>query len=483
MSSSGLLWSVISLLLTFIIYKLYSDQLSRFQGPFWAQYSSRWLERVSKEGNPEAAFEALHNSLGIKVIRIAPNELHISDVELYKTLYGQKSPFMKSSKFYDTFLAFGTAFGEVDPHKNRERRKLLNPFFSKAGTLKLEPVILHRLSLVLEKMERLAAEGPINVQDAFRCYTADVVSQVGFGKPLELTSESPSSFKASYFAGFDSALEAPTKLLFSPLLRLACSVLPFGVLTYIDYSLSKYSEIIKFSGLCFLEYKEKKHKAEHPILFDNLASIPESARMMEAMSILIAGSDTTAFTLAKTIFLILSSPKVKERLVQQLDAEIPDSNQMPCIQDLEKLDYLMACVKEGLRLAMAIPGRLPRVVPNGVELVVEGKSIPPSTIVSMSAYTMHRSEDIWGPDALEFVPERWLAEDSKRLEQYLVTFSKGARQCTGINLAYAEIVAALAHTFRKFELTLRTSSVLTIDRFVQKIMGEGISVDLERRVN
>ncbi|CAG8022479.1 unnamed protein product [Penicillium salamii] len=377
MSLSGFLWSVISILIPFLVYKRYSDQLSKFEGPFWARYSSRWLERVSKEGNPEAVFDALHNSLGTKVIRIAPNELHISDVELYKTIYGQKSPFMKSSKFYNTFLAFGTTFGEMDPHKNRERRKLLNPFFSKAGTLKLEPVILHRLSLVLEKMERLAAEGPINVQDVLRCYTGDIVSQISFGKSLELTNENPSSFKSSYFAGFDAALKAPTKLFFGPLLRLAYSVLPFGVLTYIDYSLSKYSEIIKFSGLCFLEYKEGKHTAGHPILFDNLSCIPESERTTEAMSILIAGSETTAFTLAQTIFLILSSPRVKQRLVRQLDAGVPESSHMPSIQDLEKLDYLMACVKEGLRHAMSVPGRLPRVVPNGVELVVEGKRIPP----------------------------------------------------------------------------------------------------------
>lgn len=60
------------------------------------------------------------------------------------------------------------------------------------------------------------------------------------------------------------------------------------------------------------------------------------------MSILIAGSETTAFTLAQTIFLILSSPRVKQRLVRQLDAGVPESSHMPSIQDLEKLDYLVS---------------------------------------------------------------------------------------------------------------------------------------------
>jgi hypothetical protein len=49
----------------------------------------------------------------------------------------------------------------------------------------------------------------------------------------------------------------------------------------------------------------------------------------------------------------------------------------------------------------------------------------------MSAYTMHTSEEIWGPDARVFNPDRWLTPAAKSLEQYLCTFSKGARMCLG----------------------------------------------------
>lgn len=50
----------------------------------------------------------------------------------------------------------------------------------------------------------------------------------------------------------------------------------------------------------------------------------------------------------------------------------------------------------------------------------------------MSAYSMHFNEDIWGSDAREFSPERWLNDDAGQLEKYMVTFSKGARHCLGI---------------------------------------------------
>lgn len=54
------------------------------------------------------------------------------------------------------------------------------------------------------------------------------------------------------------------------------------------------------------------------------------------------------------------------------------------------------------------------------------------TIVSVSAYTIHNDEQIWGADAREFNPKRWLAPEAKELDRYLVSFSKGARQCIGL---------------------------------------------------
>lgn len=49
----------------------------------------------------------------------------------------------------------------------------------------------------------------------------------------------------------------------------------------------------------------------------------------------------------------------------------------------------------------------------------------------MSTYTMHTNEEVWGPDARVFNPDRWLQPGAKSLEQYLCTFSKGARMCIG----------------------------------------------------
>lgn len=96
----------------------------------------------------------------------------------------------------------------------------------------------------------------------------------------------------------------------------------------------------------------------------------------------------------------------------------------------------------------------------------------------MSAYSMHFDESIWGEDARSFNPARWLTEDAKELERYLVTFSKGARQCLGINLAYAEITLTLATLVNRFRFepdkTMTESDRRHLDHFTYEFEGIGV---------
>lgn len=112
----------------------------------------------------------------------------------------------------------------------------------------------------------------------------------------------------------------------------------------------------------------------------------------------------------------------------------------------------MAVVQEAIRLSYGVASRLQRVSPenplqfrdssNGKEW-----SIPPNTPVGMTSALIHQDESIF-PNATSFVPERWV--ENPRLDRYLVSFSKGSRQCLGINLAYVEMYLCLASIFRRF---------------------------------
>ena len=108
---------------------------------------------------------------------------------------------------------------------------------------------------------------------------------------------------------------------------------------------------------------------------------------------------------------------------------------------LEQLPYLSAVILETIRLSYGVATRLPRIAPDET-LAYKGEFqgklvqhvIPPGTAISMSSVIMHANQDIF-PEPDNFRPERWLNEDGtrrKELEGYLISFSKGTRQCLGI---------------------------------------------------
>jgi cytochrome P450 len=101
-------------------------------------------------------------------LRIGPNELHISDVHQYKVIYNQTKPFPKHGGFYDAFNTPHSIVTETDAELHRERRRLLNPLFSRAGAFKLEPIIHEKVGIMLGKINRLKDSHDINVYNAFR---------------------------------------------------------------------------------------------------------------------------------------------------------------------------------------------------------------------------------------------------------------------------------------------------------------------------
>lgn len=72
----------------------------------------------------------------------------------------------------------------------------------------------------------------------------------------------------------------------------------------------------------------------------------------EAMSLIGAGIETTNWVLSAACYHIISNPKVRERLADELESAIPDPSEMPAQEELEKLRYLSACIEEGGSLTL-----------------------------------------------------------------------------------------------------------------------------------
>lgn len=137
-------------------------------------------------------------------------------------------------------------------------------------------------------------------------------------------------------------------------------------------------------------------------------------------------------------------------------------------------------IKEGLRVALANPTRLPRVV-GSTGLTVDSKSIPPGSIVGVSAHSLLFNRSVF-PNPHKFEPERWL-DPSPEMVKGSVMFGVGERQCIGRNLATAELFWAVDAMVRKDVLrgarTVRPR-IEIVEWFNSKVKGGKVELVWDR---
>jgi cytochrome P450 len=150
----------------------------------------------------------------------------------------------------------------------------------------------------------------------------------------------------------------------------------------------------------------------------------------------IAGSDTTAMALRAIFYFVVKNPKSYAKLAEEIDAakKAGRFSEVVEYQQALELPYLQAVIKEAMRLHPGVGVPLERVVPDGgAELC--SQYLPAGTEVGINAWVVHRDEGVWGRDAHEFRPERWIdaePEQLKKMEHCFFSFGGGARTCIGM---------------------------------------------------
>jgi cytochrome P450 len=166
----------------------------------------------------------------------------------------------------------------------------------------------------------------------------------------------------------------------------------------------------------------------------------------EAMTLFLAGHETTANLLTWSWYLLSEHPEVEARLHAELDREL--AGRLPTAADLPRLSYTRMVLAESMRLYPPawILGR--RAVE---EVEVGGFPVAPRTIVLMSQYVTHRDAR-WFAEPERFDPERWLPERvAERPKFSYFPFGAGTRVCIGEQFAWMEgtlVLAALAQRWR-----------------------------------
>jgi benzoate 4-monooxygenase len=187
----------------------------------------------------------------------------------------------------------------------------------------------------------------------------------------------------------------------------------------------------------------------------------------EALTQLIAGSDTTSNTSCAILYWVTSTPGVVEKLQKELDDAIPAGVDVPTYDMVKDLPYLQNVINEALRIHSTSSLGLPRLVPPGESIEILGKHFPPYTVLSVPAYTIHHSKDIWGENADQYVPERW-DKLTERQKNSFIPFSYGPRSCVGRNVAEMELALIIGTTFRRYEFDLYQKQLETREGFLRK---------------
>lgn len=125
--------------------------------------------------------------------------------------------------------------------------------------------------------------------------------------------------------------------------------------------------------------------------------------------------------------------------------------------------------------AMGLPREVP---PSQQNIEIAGHTFQPGDVVSVPSYTIHRSPEVWGPDAEQFVPERWdPARLTARQKGSFIPFSTGPRACVGRNIAEMELLVIVGTVFRLFDYELQQKGPMdTREGFLRKPMGLHIGI-------
>ncbi|KAF9067426.1 cytochrome P450 [Rhodocollybia butyracea] len=158
----------------------------------------------------------------------------------------------------------------------------------------------------------------------------------------------------------------------------------------------------------------------------------------------LAGYETTANTLSWLLHAMTIYPSIQRKAQEEIDRVVGRSR-TPTFNDMEHLPYIRAVVKEILRWQPAVPFGVPHV--SMEDDWYEGKYfIPKGTACFANIWSINRSTDVYGPDALEFRPERFLNEDGTlRNDEYNhSTYGFGRRICVGRHIADNSLFIILA---------------------------------------
>ncbi|EYU23760.1 hypothetical protein MIMGU_mgv1a026908mg [Erythranthe guttata] len=234
-------------------------------------------------------------------------------------------------------------------------------------------------------------------------------------------------------------------------------------------------ELDEIVGGWLAEHREKEYSGDDDDrdFMDVMLSVIQSANLRgqydadtiikaTCESLIAGGTDTTSIMLVWALCLLLINRRVLKKAQEELDVRVGRERRVN-ESDINSLVYLQAIAKETLRLHPASPLGGFREFTEDIN--IRGYNVPKGTWLIVNLWKLHRDPRVWGEDAMEFRPERFLSGphmnlDVKGQDFELIPFGAGRRICPGTSFGMHMLHLVLANVLQAFDLSTVSDEVV-----------------------
>ncbi|KAF9092869.1 Protein kinase alk2 [Mortierella sp. AD031] len=372
----------------------------------------------------------------------------------------------------------------ADGHSWHWQRKMASHIFNvKAFRNYTSTVFVKESNIVTDYLGTMADEGKVvDIHNLFYLYTLDSFGEISFGQTFGCL-KTPEE-EVEFAAAFDRLNTVVFNRLFAGSYKFREWV------TGEAKQVTKDKKIITDFALNVIRHrrvhgydKPQKDLLQLCMDVDGDDGKPLSDEMLKdlVLNFIIAGRDTTAQALSWMFYLLHRSqtdPSIVKKLVTEVDNVLRGED--PTYDSCKTMKYAEACLYEALRLYPSVPRNIKIAVKDDVW--PDGTKVYKGEFVSWSSWAMGRATEVWGPDAKEYNPDRWMQGEKFSAHKF-PAFHAGPRTCLGQQFATVEGITIMAMLFQKFSFEL--VDPLTEPGYVPGLtlpMADGLRLRVKRRV-
>ncbi|CEJ92627.1 hypothetical protein VHEMI08265 [[Torrubiella] hemipterigena] len=394
----------------------------------------------------------LHEIYG-PVVRVAPNELSFDSAKSWADIYGVRKEHgncFRKSRFYDGGNFADQAASIVsqrDHEKHQRMRKFLSRAFSEASLREQESLISDTIN---QFVARIAKEDVIDFTHWFNLLTFDIIGKLAFGRDFKGISTGETHFWINDVLGsMAQASVADTLARFPILGKVWLWFNPSWLSSVIKASTRHQQYTIDITNKRINEPSPQKDFMSY--LTQDRDGVSDIQLAAHASDFVIAGSETTATTLAVVFYQMCTNITVQRKLENEVLTAFQSYNDITAAS-AAPLKYLHAVCLEAMRVFPPLPLGLPRDVPPEGS-TIDSVYVPGGVTVSTNPYAACMNAESFS-DPQTFDPERWLNCSSEDVLEASKPFSHGPRACLGRSLAWLELHVIIARLIYSYEFLL-----------------------------